>query len=296
MVDDFVRIASYTNVWEAELARSRLADEQIRAFLGNAMLVSWFWHYSNAVGGVTVHVARRDAEVARHFVTLIRTNPAQRQPSWKCPRCNATLLESWTVCWQCGASTDGSEALRCAEDEPVSEPVLESKQTYGSSIFAVTVAIVLMALLSGGLLFTLAVMPFVALFIILLQAIGGETAAQPMSDGSKEPGPTSSGAPTPKQSRVANAIVMRARRAAVLGFFMFPPLGLYSLWLVRRLAARSMRLDRNDYLRCGVAVMLDLWAILLGLLLLALPLLVLSYSFLSFLLTSFGSQYFDFCR
>jgi hypothetical protein len=57
-----------------------------------------------------------------------------------------------------------------------------------------------------------------------------------------------------------------------------------------------MRLDRNDYLRCGVAVMLDLWAILLGLLLLALPLLVLSYSFLSFLLTSFGSQYFDFCR
>jgi hypothetical protein len=101
----------------------------------------------------------------------------------------------------------------------VSEPVLESEQTYGSSILAVLVAILLMALLSGGLVLTLAAMPVVVLFIILLQAIGGESAAQPMPDGSKEPGPTSPDAPTPKQSRVANAIVMRAWRAAVFGFF-----------------------------------------------------------------------------
>jgi hypothetical protein len=296
MGDDFVRIASYTNVWEAELARSRLADEQIRAFLGNAILVSWFWHYSNAVGGVTVHVARRDAEVAHRFVRLMRTNPAKSQPPWMCPGCNATVLESWTVCWQCGASTDGSQALRCTEDEAVSEPVFESEQTHGSSILAVIVAILLMALLSGGLVLTLAAMPLVVLFIILLQAIGGETAAQPMPDGSKEPRPTSPNDQPPKQSRVANAIVMRAWRAAVLGFFMFPPLGLYSLWLVRRLAVRSMRLSRTDRFRCGVAIILDLCAMPLGLLMLALPVIVLSYSFLSFILTSFGSEYFNFCR
>jgi hypothetical protein len=290
MVDDFVRIASYTNVWEAELARGRLADEQIPAFLGNVNLVSWFWHYSNLVGGVTVHVARRDAEDARRCVMLIRTNPAESQPSWTCPSCSATVWGSWPVCWLCGASTDGSQALPSAEEEAASEPTVESAQIYSPSILALSVVMVLLVvLLCGGPLATLATVPFVVLFIVMLLAIGGETAASPMPEGCEEPGPTWPDAPAPKLSRVAQARVVRAWRAAVIGFFEFPPLGLYSLWLLYRLATRSMRLSRADRLRCRAAIVLDLCSIPMVLLLLALPLLALSYGVIWFVSQYFGS-------
>ena len=290
MSDNFIRIASFTNVWEAELARNRLADEQIPAFLGNATLVSWVWYYSNAVGGVTVHVARRDADVATRIVTPICTDPTKSQPSWACPSCNAIVSGSWSVCWQCGTSADGSQALLCAVDETPPESAVESEHIYGSTILAIFVVLVLLILLlCVGPVLILAALPFVACFVILLQAIGGETTGRSLSDGAEELESHWPHAPTPKQSFVAKAIVLRAWRSALLGFFIFPPLGLYSLWLVYRLAGRSTPLSGIDRLRCRVAVILDLFAIVFVVLLFVLPLLVLSYS-----VTSFISQFFGF--
>jgi hypothetical protein len=56
--DELVRVTSCLDVPRADLARLALAREGIPSALGNANFLSWFWHYSNAVGGVTVHVRR----------------------------------------------------------------------------------------------------------------------------------------------------------------------------------------------------------------------------------------------
>ena len=273
MGGDFKRIASYTNVWEAELSRCRLADKQIPAFLGNVVLVSWFWHFSNAVGGVTVHVARRDAKVASRIVTLIRTGTTKSQPSWTCPSCNATVSGSWLVCWQCGASADGNQALRCAEDEAVTEPVVESIQVNTAQYVALCVVVVLMAVVvCGGLLLTLATVPFVALFIVFDACDWWRIHGTAVTERFRQ---SKGQCPKLKQRPVPNALVVRAWRAAVFGFFVFPPLGLYSLWLLHRVAAYRIPLSRTDRLRYRVAIILDLCAILIGVLLLALPLLML---------------------
>jgi hypothetical protein len=286
MGDDFVAITSYGNVWEADWARSRLADEQIPAFLGNAGFVSWLWQYSNAVGGVIVYVARRDAEVACRLVTPEPAVPAESRPSWLCPNCKATVLGSWNVCWQCGRSTDGSDALRCAEDQAAVAPAVASERAYGTGVLAavVTTALLLM-LLRCDPLRILSILPSVVLFIIVLQMLGVETPTPSTPEGPEESERGRSDPSRPKHSRVAQAIVLRAWRAAIFGFANFSPLGLYSLWLMLRLPGRSIRLSWLDRLRCSIAVILDLCAILmLGLLLLAL-----SASVTSFLLRYFTS-------
>lgn len=70
--NELVRIASCLDVPRADLAQLALAREGIPAALGNANFLAWFWHYSNAVGGVTVHVRNKDAQQAREaWLTLV---------------------------------------------------------------------------------------------------------------------------------------------------------------------------------------------------------------------------------
>ncbi len=251
MSDEFIRIASYTHLWEADLARARLADEQIRAFLGNVTLVSWFWHYSNAAGGVTVHVARRDAEAARRYLVPELDSSHAAKPSWTCPRCKATVAGDWTACWQCGSSTAGGESDRPAGGEAAPGPAPEPGPGYGLSIFALAVIVVIMVVvISSGPLAALAIAPLVVLFIVLFHALGTQSAetagwlAEPAPERPKKPARH-----RPPRLRRAKAaardMVWRAWRSAVLGFFVFPPLGLYSLFLLRRLAAQPFRPTRR---------------------------------------------------
>jgi hypothetical protein len=110
-------------------------------------------------------------------------------------------------------------------------------------------------------------------------------------DGLKEAWPTRPDTLTVRRSRVAQAIVTRAWRAAVLGFLTFPPLGLYSLWLLYRLLARNLPLTATDRFRCRAAVVVDVCAIAMGLLLAVALVFVLSYS-----IDSFVSDFFSFAR
>jgi Putative prokaryotic signal transducing protein len=65
MSDEFVSVASFWNTTEAQLAKNRLAECGIRAFLSGEATVGMLWHYANAVGGVRLLVEGTNAEEAR---------------------------------------------------------------------------------------------------------------------------------------------------------------------------------------------------------------------------------------
>lgn len=263
MGDELVSIASYWTLWEAELALARLEAESIPARLGNAALVYWVWHYSNAVGGVRVDVAARDAEAARAVVNPAHDEPAEGSPPWTCSRCGTRGFASWDVCWNCGDSKDGiSEPASCGDEAVRPETPDDIREKTGSAFLVFLAAMVLVAIFSiGGFVSFLAAAALVVFVLLLFRQ--------------QDSGEGETGAVEEEDSRVApvarNSIVERAWRAAVFGCFAFPPLGLYSLWLLWRVFFRRRRLGGIDRLRFVVALILDILAIPLTLMILVAP-------------------------
>jgi len=65
-----VVVASFVGIGEAEVARGMLESAGIQVHLGNRHLVSMFWHYSQATGGVRLMVTAEDADRARQLLDL----------------------------------------------------------------------------------------------------------------------------------------------------------------------------------------------------------------------------------
>lgn len=108
--DELVRLTSSLDVPHAELARLALAREEIPAAFGNANFLACLWHYSNAVGGVTIHVRNKDARRARKVLTAARARPSVSLPPWICVSCGQPVAGQWDACWQCGHLADGTLA------------------------------------------------------------------------------------------------------------------------------------------------------------------------------------------
>ena len=72
MDDDLVTLASYRDVIEANVVRSRLESEGIPCFLADEHLVQMNWLYSDAIGGVKLQVVESDVEEA---MRILRGNP-----------------------------------------------------------------------------------------------------------------------------------------------------------------------------------------------------------------------------
>lgn len=104
-----LRVASFVNSAQADLARMQLAMEDIPAFLGNAAFVTWFWHYSNATGGAKVFVSSSDAERAVAVLRPLHETAPAVLPPWKCLKCRQNIDADWKTCWHCGAAMDGEE-------------------------------------------------------------------------------------------------------------------------------------------------------------------------------------------
>ncbi len=103
-----VRAASFANSAQAHLARMQLAMEDIPAYLGNAAMATWFWHYNIATGGARVYVSAADAERAAAVLRSSR-EPVAVAPPWECGNCGERVAAQWKTCWHCGASVDGQE-------------------------------------------------------------------------------------------------------------------------------------------------------------------------------------------
>lgn len=250
MGDNLVSIASYWNLWEAELALARLKAENIPARLGNAALVFWAWHDANATGGVRVHVAARDAEAARAIVNPAHDEPAEGPPPWTCSTCGTQGFPSWDVCWNCGVSKDGiPEPEPCGDEAIRPETPDDVWEKTGSALLVFFAAMLLVTIFSiSGVVSFLAA---AALVVFVLFLFRKQDSDERETDAAEDEGPRP--APVGRSS-----IVERAWRAAVFGCLVFPPLGLYSLWLLWRVFSRGTRLGRMDRCRSVMALILGI--------------------------------------
>jgi hypothetical protein len=76
--DDFITVATFWNPAEAHVVRSRLEAEGIRAYLADEMTVTMDWLLSNAIGGIKLQVAEKDA--ARALRVLAEKQPPRQEP------------------------------------------------------------------------------------------------------------------------------------------------------------------------------------------------------------------------
>jgi len=95
---------------EGELLRIRLAVYGVRSWLENAELITWFWHWCNATGGVKLLVQSDDCQQACDILNSTPDSVADDEPSRQpCQKCNEPFPPAWHLCWKCGTAADGTE-------------------------------------------------------------------------------------------------------------------------------------------------------------------------------------------
>lgn len=124
MSEEFVTVATFPTLPEAEAARLMLETEGIPAFLGDAEVVSMDWLLGNAVGYVKVRVPPSHAAAASELLGRVdaerrrRRAEAEADPDagWDdsgemaCLACGTAMPEDEHRCPSCGWSyADGRE-------------------------------------------------------------------------------------------------------------------------------------------------------------------------------------------
>ena len=178
-------------MFRADLAQMALAREEIPASLGNANFLSWFWHYSNAVGGVTIHVRHCEAEQARRVLVAARAKITEILPPWICSSCGRRVAGQWDACWQCGRLADGT-AGGTPDEDMAAQPAGGAEAVPWlnvSRLTAVAASVALMILLlTHGPIPPLVLAPFVFFFVFLLRQFELSPGWQSEPQGAAEPG------------------------------------------------------------------------------------------------------------
>ena len=273
MSNRLIRISSHLSLWEAELGRARLAAEGIFACLDNAAVVLWFWHYSNAVGGVKLYVLEDDAERAREILVPRRGAPGECHPPWSCSACGRRVDGAWKICWNCGTSVDGAPAPpHGAEEAPTESRSRVGAAGHSRLLLWAAFALISVLLVTGRLFAATLAWAIFVLSVAWgrrLRTDEGETEGPTEEDG-HEPEPDDDPARQSRERprRMGEAIALRAWQASVLGFVWFPPLLLYSVWLLLRLSFSRLTLGRlGNCRRCAAWIISIAGMLLLGLML-----------------------------
>jgi len=298
-------VAKYGTPEEAHLIRNRLEGAGIPAFLDGETAAGWAWHFANAIGGVRVLVPEEHAHAAEAILaggetpgadamaesageTSARSAPADEEvsASWRCAHCGAQVDSAMDVCWACGAMRPDEESEPSAwgpevESPPDGEPKEPAPPSPGVALLTVLFPPTFAFFLFTKLCEFLA--PWVpdARHHPLPEATespGLEEAGSPEPGGivSREPAWQDLECRRPDAGEVAapdegelDDLVLRAWRAALMGFFLMPPLvmTLYSLRLLVRYWSRRRRPHRPRDRRAGWTLVVNVVAALgLGLL------------------------------
>jgi hypothetical protein len=263
--DDLVRVTSCLDGPRADLVQLALAREGIPSAFGNARFLSWFWHYSNAVGGVTVLVRKRDAEQAREVLLTAGAKPSVSLRAWVCRSCGQRIAGQWDACWQCGHLADGTPASPTVEDaavQPAGDAEVGTRQNLSKLLTVAGGVLLVVLLFKYGWQPPLILAPFVAILYFLLRQFEPSSAGEFQPAESAEPGNGSSRNLSTTHSELSKAVVRRAWQAAVIAAFSFPPLGFYSMRLLWKLGQRDTPLSRADTWRCWTAFFLNIMTIL----------------------------------
>lgn len=96
MSDELTIIATFTDVLNAHIARSKLESEGIPCFLMNERFVHTYWLYSNATGGVKLSVQQSDVEKAKAILRTVSVDETpedqevlENEPQIQCPKCSS---------------------------------------------------------------------------------------------------------------------------------------------------------------------------------------------------------------
>jgi hypothetical protein len=224
-------VASYVNSAQADLARMLLAMEHIPAYLDNAALVTWFWHYSNLTGGAKVVVSSLDTEQAAEVLSPASEPISVVPPPWTCVKCGERVDSSWATCWHCGASTDGEEDPNFY-GQPV---VLPFSLTCSPRTVSILLGVSgpLLYLLSHGSLSLLAVWFASVVPVLLLRTFwAADEDDMPRAEYLPDRAVADREAESVADGYTAiEETVLRAWQSAVLGLF-FTPLAFYAIWIL----------------------------------------------------------------
>lgn len=77
---EFVELARFPNVFEAQLALNLLEDEEIDAFLDGESMATMGWHLNVATGGVRLFVDKGEEERALELLRQIEDQPGMDEP------------------------------------------------------------------------------------------------------------------------------------------------------------------------------------------------------------------------
>jgi len=114
MSDEFVTVATFPTLPEAEAARLMLETEGIPAFLGDAEIVSMDWLLGNAVGYVKVRVPPSHVAAASELLGRIDAERRRRRAEAETDPDAGWDDTGPTACLACGATMpEGENEDRC---------------------------------------------------------------------------------------------------------------------------------------------------------------------------------------
>ena len=205
-----VTIRRYSNAWQAQTTRNRLAEAGIPAFVTEAETSTMLSHIGTALGGVRVRVAADDEQRA---LQILADDAEQVESAghWKCSRCDEVNEPGFELCWSCSKPR--------SPDDPPASPVeadADSELAVGFDDAASAAA---------------PVRPLPPEDRSPYRPVGSESLREmPPREGTMDA----------QSAADAESRVRYAFRAAVIGFFLLPPLlNIYSFVLLLGMVARE---------------------------------------------------------
>jgi hypothetical protein len=115
MSAEFVTVATYRILPEAEAAKLHLEAEGLTTFLADAETVAMDWLLANAVGNIKLQVPPAQAEAAAALLEQLNVKRNEREQQSEddatstCLSCGAELPENLAQCPECGWSYVGTD-------------------------------------------------------------------------------------------------------------------------------------------------------------------------------------------
>ncbi len=239
MSPKMVTIASFENTAEAHAAKNCLESEGIAAIVTDESVGSWLGYMGSAIGGIKLQVAQADLERAREVLSSeIAGDGAPAEP-WRCLRCQEIVDAGFEICWSCGGEREefrdpSFDPNESSNDGPVEASVNDD------DVSNIAPPVGRDALIDGQ------PNPYYAGSLPAVSQAVGRDAVQAASEE-------------------AEAMAIRAWRAAILGVFICPMallVNVYSVWLLVRVGLEPGELSPSGTWKCRMAWIIN-WIVIL---------------------------------
>lgn len=106
---DLAQIASYASAVEADQMRAVLEEHGVTAFVDGAAAQTALSYVGSALGGVKLLVRATDAEKAIAIIDMLGGSSDLASGEWFCGECEEIVDAGFDVCWSCGKARSDVE-------------------------------------------------------------------------------------------------------------------------------------------------------------------------------------------